>query len=221
MELTVDYPALTSPLPVGSFEGDLTLELAALPIGARVIASTLTASPVAAGPGGTFAEELLLADGTGGFGATTSRGSDYIEVDFHTRRGLVSATPVSTPAAAPTLQVDVGGLLLDVGSAGQVPAPAGDKGYPLPNDGTLPALTVSRFRLHGAGVPDLKAVTGWCPGRVPVLRPRQPGQGRPAGSVSRVAGHDRASCLFVCCTCLWSGSLACGCRKPMRPGQMP
>lgn len=159
MELTVDYPALSSPLPIGAFEGDLTLELAALPAGARVTASTLTVSPVAAGPGGTFAEELLLAGGTGGFGATTSRGPGYVEVDFHARRGLVAATPVSTPATAPTLQVDVGGLLLDVGSAGQVPAPAGDQGYQLLQDGTLPGLTVSRFRLRGSGVPDLKAVT--------------------------------------------------------------
>lgn len=159
MELTAAYPALSGSLPIGPFEGDLTLELAALPVGALITASTLTLSPAAAIPGGTFAEELLLGDATGGFGATTSRGSNHVEVDFHTRRGLVAATPVSPPTTPPALQVDVGGLLLDVGSAGQVPAPAGDKGYQLPQDCTLPGLTVSRFRLHGSGVPDLKTVT--------------------------------------------------------------
>ena len=76
------------------FEGDLTLWLRSVPIGARVIKAVVKLKPVTL-PGGTlFEETITFTDGQEDLGAIKITGttltSDFVEVDFHTRHTLVA-----------------------------------------------------------------------------------------------------------------------------------
>src|SRR5207244_2450900 len=112
MELTATHPGADTPL-----EGDLTLFLQALPSDAKVTAATVTLTPVAA-PDGPFLEKIHFSDGQGDHGATKVSGmlagSNFVEIDFHARRTLASVEGSGLDGWG--LQVDLGGLYVDIGS---------------------------------------------------------------------------------------------------------
>jgi DNA-binding beta-propeller fold protein YncE len=138
-----------------SFEGDRTIVWRSLPSNAKVTRAIVTVTPVAS-PGGTLFEEVISFTGNqGDFGATRNVGSGFVEVDFHKRRTLanVNGTDVragTNPGAH--LQVDLGGLYVDINSRGAIftPTPA-DTLFTVPADGSLPGLTVSKFKLTPGG----------------------------------------------------------------------
>ena len=141
------------------FEGTLTLTLHSLPAGACIQRARVRLEPVerenAAIP---FAETLAFSSGRGDWGATLSGGSGWVEVNFHTRRTLAGVSGENLAGA--TLQVDMGGAYVEVNSRGTLLTAPGDEPFILPADGTLPPLTVTRFRLlNSGGTPAIHAVT--------------------------------------------------------------
>lgn len=147
----------------GPFEGDLTLVLRSLPVGARVVAASLTLTTVP-NPQTGFSEEIATFSGTNlvadQWGVTrstaaasgTGNANALVEIDFHTRRTLASLkdADASSPISV-QLQVDVGGVYMSVRDDGTLLVPGGS-GSPLsvPLSATgapLPALTVSKFKV--------------------------------------------------------------------------
>src|SRR5437773_3125837 len=139
-----------------AFEGDRTLLLRSLPVNARVREATIRLTPVAATDGALFKEIITFgSSGVGTFGTTKATGIDFVEVDFHKRRTLATVTGVS----GANLQVDMGGVYLEINAKGAIKNDASDPPFTVPADGTLPGLTVSKFKLTLAGNPDVSRVT--------------------------------------------------------------
>jgi len=145
-----------------AFEGDWTLLWRSLPVDARVTKATVRLTPAAA-PTGTLFEEIITFDSTGGgtFGTTKATGTGFVEVDFHRRRTLaiVSGNDIRNTAISPSpsnganLQVDMGGVYLEINAKGAIKNGTSDPPFPVPADGTLPGLTVSKFKLTKDGPP--------------------------------------------------------------------
>ncbi len=145
MNLTEIYSGENEP-----FEGDLSLWLRSLPEGARASRATLTLKPVPPPGGSLFRETIRFNGSQGERGATLNSGSNFVEVDFHTRRTLLRAVGTGDN---PTLQVDMGGAFLGVAEDGTFianGAPPWTVDLSADTD-NLPALTVTRFRLTEAG----------------------------------------------------------------------
>ena len=134
------------------FEGDQNLAWSSLPVGAKVTNATITLKSVAPPSGTLFNEVIKISNGQGDWGTTVITGTlqdagatkGYAEIDFHHRRTLASIATTGFTKAA--LQIDVGGMYVKINSAGAIFSP-GDGSFELPPDGTLPGLTVSKFRL--------------------------------------------------------------------------
>ncbi len=130
------------------FEGERTLVVRNLPRGARVTSARVTLEPVAPHGGRLFEEKLVFSGDRGQFGATKLRGSGFVEVDFHARRTLAAVKGSALDGA--TLQVDLGGLYIEVSSLGTIwtpndPTPK----YELGSDsgGPLPSLATNKLKL--------------------------------------------------------------------------
>jgi hypothetical protein len=154
MNITDTYDGSNDP-----FEGDKTLVWLSLPAGAKLSSAKLTLTPVSAPGGVLFQEEIDFSGTQGDWGATKANGDSttpFVEVDFHKRRTLVSVN--ESGATAPSLQVDMGGLYVQINDQGAIKSP-GDNLFTLGADGTLPNLTVSKFRLvptaANPGSPDI------------------------------------------------------------------
>ena len=154
--MTDQYDGSTDP-----FEGDRTIVWRSLPSNAKVTKATITTTPVAP-VGGTLFEEVISFSGSqGGFGATKNKGAGFVEIDFHKRRTLASVDGTNIralpPATGANLQVDLGGLYVEINDKGAIRAP-GDTLFNVPSDGSLPGLTASKFKLTATN-PDVNSVT--------------------------------------------------------------
>lgn len=130
------------------FEGDRTLLLRALPVGARVRRAQAIVTPFDGTQGANpFAEAIDFTRATGSFGATKSAaGGQWVEVDFHARRTLAGVAGVDLENT--TLQVDLGGAYVEINVNGGVKTP--NDGGPLTlfsSDEPLPGLTVTKLKL--------------------------------------------------------------------------
>lgn len=131
------------------FEGDQTIVWRSLPSNAKVTKATLHVTPVAA-PGGTlFEEAITFTHGQGDLGTTENTGTNFAEVDFHKRRTLARVEGPGTVGA--NLQVDVGGLYIDINDRGAIRVP-NDNLFTVPSSGDLPGFTVSKFKLTATNV---------------------------------------------------------------------
>jgi len=152
-----------------AFEGDWTLLWRSLPANARVTKATLRLTPSAALGGELFEEAITFrADGQGDLGATEVTGSSFVEVDFHRRRTLatVAGTNIRGTTASSgdgaNLQVDMGGVYLELNDKGAIKGGPSDNLFTVPPDGILPGLTVSKFKLTpgtSGGAPNVTNVT--------------------------------------------------------------
>ncbi len=155
MKLTDRYDGSSAP-----FEGDKTLAWTSLPAGASVRKATLTLTPVSANGVDLFQEEIDFTASQGSFGATKATDNQtFVEIDFHRRRTLVSVAQTGLNNAH--LQVDMGGVYLDINAKGAIPSSPTDPLFKLGSDNLLPGLTVSKFRLYldAPGSPDITSVT--------------------------------------------------------------
>lgn len=142
------------------FEGDRTLVVRNLPRGARVTSARITLEPVAPPGGRLFEEKLTFSGDRGDFGATKLQGAGFVEVDFHARRTLGAVK--GSGLAGATLQVDLGGLYIQVTSLGTMQTPSDTSTYAVGSGsgGPLPSLATGKFKLTGAPnvSPDLTEV---------------------------------------------------------------
>ncbi len=140
------------------FEGDRTVQLRSLPIGARARTATVRLVPVASAGGTLFEEDIdHFVNGRGDISTTKVNGTDFVEVDFHARRTLAKVEGSTISGA--NLEVDVGGTLIEVNSRGALGGSGSDL-FTLKADNALPGLTVNKFRLTRTGAnPDVTTVT--------------------------------------------------------------
>ena len=102
---------------VAPFQGDRTLTLRSIPANARIVKATATVTPLA----DPFTQVISFADGQT-FGATKSPPGDWVEVDFHARRTLVSVA--GSGLTNISLQADFGGgVYVDISETGAVKGP--------------------------------------------------------------------------------------------------
>jgi DNA-binding beta-propeller fold protein YncE len=144
-----------------AFEGDRMLLVRSLPANARVTKASVTVTPAASRGGALFEETIIFGkDSQGDLGATKATGADFVEVDFHKRRTF--AVVQGSNLLNTNLQVDIGGLYIEINNKGAVKAP-NDPLFAVPNDGKLPGLTSSKFKLtrpaSSPGPVDLSKVT--------------------------------------------------------------
>lgn len=141
MRLTDRFDGSAAP-----FEGDRTLEIRSLPANARVSKATVTLTPAVARGGALFEETIVLGgEARVSRGATKFGGTGFVEVDFHQRRTLRSVQGNNVPGA--NLQVEMGGIYLQLNGAGAIKTPSDTQEFTVPNDRKLPGLTVSKFKL--------------------------------------------------------------------------
>lgn len=127
-----------------SFEGDYTLLWRSLPANARVTTAIVRLTPQQSPVGELFEERISFTNGQGNWGATKVVGSNFVEVDLHKRRTLTAVMGATTGA---NLQVDLGGgAYIEINDKGAIKAPD-DTLFPVPADGKLPALMVTKFKL--------------------------------------------------------------------------
>jgi len=142
------------------FEGDRTLLWRRLPSNAQILKAIATVIPVDQSAGASPYEEDILFDGSGPDWGATKVSIDVnpgitaipasIEVDFHKRRTLASVMGTNTAGTGLTganLQVELGGLYVEINQTGAIFSQPPDLKFPLPPDGSLPGLTVSKFKL--------------------------------------------------------------------------
>ena len=144
MNLHVEFPGQNT-----RFEGDRSIPIKGLPLGAAIRHATVTLTPVSAPGQEMFVEELRFSGNQGDFGCTKTPGMGFVEVDFHTRRTLTAVYGSSLPGTL--LQVDLGGgVFMEINQYGALRSPedADDELFTLGNDNILPGLTVSRFSLR-------------------------------------------------------------------------
>jgi GH25 family lysozyme M1 (1,4-beta-N-acetylmuramidase) len=134
------------------FEGDQTLWLRSLPAGASVKHATMTLNPT------LYSGTVDLTVPKPILGVTmvpnlSSPPANFVEVNFHARRTLVSATGSGGTA---TLQVDMGGIFVGIAPDGTIATSGHDFQVLFTStSGTfpLPGLTVSKFRMSQSNVP--------------------------------------------------------------------
>src|SRR5215813_270585 len=96
------------------FQGNVLLRLRSIPVNARVTKVTATVTPISdkGGPD-SFTEVIAISNHAGDFGTTEADSADWVEVDFHTRRGLARVSGTATNGSS--VQVDVGaGVYVDI-----------------------------------------------------------------------------------------------------------
>ncbi|MDO3379157.1 helix-hairpin-helix domain-containing protein [Geoalkalibacter halelectricus] len=128
------------------FEGDLTLWLRTLPIGAVATRAVVTLTP----PPGAQQETISFSNSQGELGAVKTLSANDLEIDFRARRTLATVTARPGATGTASLQVDMGGAYVTVAGDGTFnsTAAAWSVDFGQPNPRPLPALTVSRFKLH-------------------------------------------------------------------------
>ncbi|HEV2706726.1 MAG TPA: helix-hairpin-helix domain-containing protein [Pyrinomonadaceae bacterium] len=146
------------------FQGDRSTLLQSIPINARIERATVTVTPNDATDGvEPFAETTTFDGVAGSWGATkTVVAGQWVEVDFHARRTLVGVS--GSNLIDTTLQVDFGGVFVDLSSTGSVRTPSDPAPFPIKsNTPRLPSLTVMKIKLTNpvgrATTPDLTHVT--------------------------------------------------------------
>jgi hypothetical protein len=164
MQLSDNFDGSTDP-----FEGDRTFSWRSLPVNALVTKATIRLTPAVASGGALFEEIITFnGNGQGDLGATKVTGSNFVELDFHHRRTLaaVAGTNIRGTTTAShdgaNLQVDMGGIYLEINDKGAIKGGPGDVLFAVPPDGTLPGLTVSKFKLApgtSGAVPNVTNVT--------------------------------------------------------------
>ena len=139
------------------FEGDVTLMLRSLPVGARIKSATISLTPVDASGDGGFAETIAFSDGAGSWGAHKTANDNWVEVDFHARRTLAGVK--GRHLATAELQVDLGGAYVELNDKGAIKTPPDDAYALAGDDEPLPGLTVAKFKLtRGGASPDIERV---------------------------------------------------------------
>lgn len=142
------------------FQGDRGFRLRSIPAGARIARMTARVFPLG---GPAFTQEVsFAADGTT-FGATKTKNNDWVEVDFHSRRTLVSVGGANL--SGPTLQADFGGgAYVNISQTGAFLSPPPDKPFTFTTaaGGALPGLAVTKFKFtrgaSGGATPDVTSV---------------------------------------------------------------
>src|SRR5947209_11139272 len=132
---------------VRAFEGETTLLVRSVPVGALLKRATLTVTPVAGPTGALFEERIEFADPrdtSRTLGATKIATTTFVEIDFHKRRTLAGVTGANL--AGSELQVDLGGVYVEINKKGAVLTPSDPNAFVLA-DGLLPGLTVGKFKL--------------------------------------------------------------------------
>lgn len=127
------------------FEGNLSLWLRSLPVGARATKATITLKRAAYSGIIDFSTSNAPILGVTKVPENTS--GTFVEVDFHARRTLVS---IAGSGGKADLQVDMGGTYVGIASDGTFLAPGKDPfvlDLSTPADIPVPGLTVSKFRL--------------------------------------------------------------------------
>ncbi len=162
----------------GFFSGSRTFEIRSIPAGARIRSARITVTPIADGSGrvGPAVETLTFLDAddnplvavdlndrtrpTGVSKTNRSGNPPWTEIVLGGRRTLDGVE--GQHLVGSTLQVDVGGLFVEVDANGTIPI--ADEPFTLSsNDADLPGLTVSRMKLRAGGadpdVPNVQALT--------------------------------------------------------------
>ena len=132
------------------FEGDLTLWLRTLPVGAVATRAVVTLAPPQFS---SQQETITFSNGQGELGAVKRLSGNDLEVDFRARRTLAAVTPRPGATGTATLQVDMGGAYVGVAQDGTFNSSASpwQVNFDPPNPQLdLPGLTVTRFKLHQA-----------------------------------------------------------------------
>ncbi len=161
MKLSVQFEGQSDP-----FEGDRTLRLKALPIGAQITGAQITAKPKQA------VETITFNGGIGNWGATKEPAKpDYwVAVDLHARRMVSQVTAFIKLGIVPdevTVQVDIGGVWVRLAADGSIATPDDEQlTLPLstaPTPQSIPPLVAQRLKLTRSSADshevDLKQLT--------------------------------------------------------------
>lgn len=160
MKLVEQYQGGNDP-----FEGDRTLWLRGLPEGAQVTRAMMTIVPAKSSIKTGFKETVTFkVDEVQGYLKDTQtpvasivRDSNFVEVDFRTRRTLAGLT--GSGLADKTLQIDMGGLYMDLNDRGSIKAPDENRFFDLVDGAQpLPGLTLTKFKV-GLSAPPAQGVT--------------------------------------------------------------
>lgn len=161
MKLRDSYDGSSAP-----FQGDRTALLKSIPVNARIERATVTVTPFDATRGAEpFAETTAFAGQTGTWGATKTvvpGAGGWVEVDFHTRRTLASVS--GSNLTGTSLQVDFGGVFVELNPAGSVRTPNDPAPFRVGGEAQrLPGLTVTKIKLTNEAAklttPDVRQVT--------------------------------------------------------------
>ncbi|MDJ0753562.1 MAG: glycosyltransferase [Ardenticatenaceae bacterium] len=145
MNLNTRFPGFQSP-----FEGERTLSLRTLPEGAQITSARLVITPR------PYKTTVRFNGDIGDWGATRESGSEptpWTTVDLHTQRKIIAFVARAVDLSVNVrLQVDMGGLWVQIGDDGNVHAGEGPStGFDLernPQSFQLPPLLARRFKLQ-------------------------------------------------------------------------
>ena len=164
MQLDVSWDGSEIP-----FEGDRTVPVLVIPAGAQVLTARVSVTPVdpggsTASPDDSFVEHIRFSGIGPRFGANIAHGSNFVEVDFRARRTLAAVTSSGLTATMGvsngTLQIDPGGVYVQINSLGAIFSPNDD--LFLVNNGrqALPSFVAARFKITDTtgAAPDLSEV---------------------------------------------------------------
>ena len=134
------------------FEGERTVVVRSIPEGARLGSAVLTLTPVAAPGRPLFEETITFAGVTGTLGATQASYDPsgvgqlhWTELDFHQRRTVTRV--VGTGLTGAEVQVDLGGVYLQLNQQGAPRAPGDTQLLTVGAGGELPGLTANKIKL--------------------------------------------------------------------------
>lgn len=137
-----------------AFEGDRILASRIVPAGALLTRAILSVEPLIQDE----IIDLVSGDPSRTYGTTTNPGTGFIEVDFHKRRTLAAAAGTNVTGAG--MQVDIGGIYVELNDRGAIKSPTDTNFFTVQNDGLLPTLTTTKFKLINANAaPTLTTVT--------------------------------------------------------------
>src|SRR6201989_767399 len=130
------------------FEGERTVVVRSIPEGARLGSAVLTLAPVAAPGRPLFEETITFTGATGTLGATQASYDPggvsqlhWTELDFHQRRTVTRV--VGTGLTGAEVQVDLGGVYLQLNQQGAPRAPGDTQLLTVGAGGELPGLTAN------------------------------------------------------------------------------
>ncbi|MCA1567710.1 MAG: hypothetical protein LC803_19105 [Acidobacteria bacterium] len=148
------------------FQGDRMTLLKSIPVNARIGRATVSVTPFDATRGAEpFAETTAFDGATGTWGATKTvvpGAGGWVEVDFHARRTLASVS--GSNLSGTSLQVDFGGVFVELNPAGGVRTPNDPAPFRVNSEAQrLPGLTVTKIKLTNAAdkfsTPDVRQIT--------------------------------------------------------------